>query len=119
MRKFLSGLLLLTGLLPAVTAQSFYDLNTIQTIEINFDQPDWDYQMDTTKIGASITFIVAAYISINGVQLDSVGVKYKGNSSYDSTYIKNPLHVHSTNFKISLTRVITISNSETDTVTLP
>lgn len=93
MRKFLSGLLLLTGLLPAaVTAQSFYDLNTIQTIEINFDQPDWDYQMDTTKIGVD-TFIVAAYISINGVQLDSVGVKYKGNSSYDSTYIKNPLHI--------------------------
>jgi hypothetical protein len=71
---------------------SFYDPLTIQKIEINFSQPDWDYQLDTAKEGND-GYVVAQWIKINNVQFDSVGVKYKGNSSYDSTYLKNPLHI--------------------------
>lgn len=48
--------------------------------------------MDTAKYGKE-GYTLASYVKINGVKLDSVGVKYKGNSSYDSTRQKNPLHI--------------------------
>jgi hypothetical protein len=79
-------------------AQSLYDINTIQIIEITFSQPDWDYQMDTSKYGAD-QYIMADLVVINGVSYDSVGVKYKGNSSFDSTRIKNPIHIELNNIK--------------------
>lgn len=93
MRKIVTGFLVLIFCFHSIKAQQgFYDLSTIQKIEINFSQPNWDYQMDTAKIGSD-DYIMADWVKINGVLFDSVGVKYKGNSSYDSTYIKNPLHI--------------------------
>ena len=77
---------------------SFYNLNTVQNIEIFFSQPNWDYQMDTAKFGAE-GYIMAQLVKINGQSFDSVGVKYKGSSSYDSTYVKNPLHISLDEFK--------------------
>ncbi|MDO8897025.1 MAG: hypothetical protein Q7V19_05195, partial [Bacteroidales bacterium] len=87
--------LLLFGLLFSISSYSqdaFYDLSTIQQIEIFFLQPNWDYQMDTAKHGAE-GYIIADRVVINDVEFLNVGVKYKGNSSYDSTYRKNPLHI--------------------------
>ncbi len=81
-----------------VLSQSLYDQSAIQRIELFFSQPDWDYQMDTAKHGAD-SYIFADYVLINGSQFDSVGVKYKGNSSYDSTYKKNPIHISLNEFK--------------------
>lgn len=77
---------------------TFYDLNTLQRIDITFSQPDWDYQMDTAKAGAD-SYIMAQTVSINGNVFDSVGVKYKGNSSYNASYVKNPLHLALDEFK--------------------
>jgi len=73
-------------------AQDFYDADTLQKIEIQFSQPDWDYRMDTAKAGSD-GYLLADWVKINNVQFDSAGVKYKGNSSYDSTYAKNPIHI--------------------------
>lgn len=70
----------------------FYNTDTIQKIELYFAQSNWDYQLDTAKTGAD-GYIIADWVKINGNQFDSVGVKYKGNSSYDATYQKNPLHI--------------------------
>ena len=78
--------------------QTFYDLNTIQKIELYFTQSNWDYQLDTAKIGAD-GYIMAQWVKINGVEFDSVGVKFKGNSSYDSTYLKNPYHISLSKYK--------------------
>ena len=71
---------------------SFYDVNTIQKIEIVFNQSNWDYQMDTSRLGLD-GFVHADTIKINGFILTNAGVKYKGNSSYDSTFLKNPVHI--------------------------
>ena len=73
-------------------AQSFYDLGTIQKIEIWFSQSNWDYQMDTAKAGAE-GYIKADWVKVNGTLFNNVGVKYKGNSSYNIASIKNPLHI--------------------------
>lgn len=71
---------------------TFYDVSTIQRIDIYFSQANWDYQMDTAKYGAE-GYVVADSVLVNGLAFDSAGVKYKGNSSYDSTYLKNPIHI--------------------------
>jgi spore coat protein CotH len=42
---------------------------------------------------------MSSLVRINGISYDSVGVKYKGNSSFDSTKIKNPLHISLNEFK--------------------
>src|SRR3989338_2016746 len=91
-RVFLTLLFLILMCQNVLSQTTFYDLNTIQKIEITFTQPDWDYQMDTSKTGSE-GYTMASSVLINGVLFDSVGVKYKGNSSYDSTRIKNPLHI--------------------------
>ena len=77
---------------------SFYDVNTIQLIEITFAQTNWDYMMDTAKAGSE-GYIMASMVKINGVEYDSVGVKYKGNSTYRPNQVKNPLHIELDTYK--------------------
>jgi hypothetical protein len=77
---------------------TFYDLGTIQKIEVYFSFPDWDYRLDTAKHGAE-GYVMADWVKINGAYYDSVGIKYKGNSSFDSTYEKNPVHISLDEFK--------------------
>jgi spore coat protein CotH len=72
-------------------AQSFYDINTIQQIEIFFPFSNWDQKLDSAS--ATESYIVADSVRVNGVTFDSVGVKYKGNSTYSATYKKNPFHI--------------------------
>ena len=97
MRTYLFILLLLVS--STIKSQTtFFNLDTVQKIELFFSQTNWDYQMDTAYAGAD-SYTLADSVRINGVTLDSVGVKYKGNSSYDSTYIKNPLHIALSKFK--------------------
>ena len=54
------------------SAQNFYAVDTIQQIEINFSQPNWDYILDTSKQGSD-GYTMAQWVKINGVQFDSVG----------------------------------------------
>ncbi|MES2515396.1 MAG: CotH kinase family protein, partial [Bacteroidota bacterium] len=98
MRLSILSFLSLIILCGKFSAQNFYDQNTIQKIEIQFGQSNWDYQLDTAKAGAE-GYVMAASVTINGVYFDSVGVKYKGNSSYNPTYTKNPLHIELDGFK--------------------
>ena len=62
-------------------AQGLYDSATITLIEIDFSQSNWDYMLDTAKAGSE-GYIMSQTVTINGVSFDSVGVKYKGNSTY-------------------------------------
>src|SRR5688572_8677980 len=77
---------------------AFYNTATIQKIEINFVSPNWDYMLDSAKHNSD-QYIEASWVKINGLQFNNVGVKYKGNSSYDSTFEKNPLHIELNHFK--------------------
>ncbi|CAN5207750.1 hypothetical protein BH09BAC5_BH09BAC5_16320 [soil metagenome] len=71
---------------------NLYAEDTIQVIKITFSYPNWDYMLDTAKLGSD-SYILATQVIVNGVVYDSVGVKFKGNSSYDSSQSKNPLHI--------------------------
>jgi len=97
MKKYLPFLLfLLFGL--NTYAQSFYDLNSIQNIEITFAQSNWDQLLDAEKAGND-GYIMAQSVAINGIVFDSVGVKYKGNSTYNPNQTKNPFHIELNTYK--------------------
>ena len=81
-----------------VSQSSFYDMNTIQLIELTFTQSNRDYMMDTVKAGSEGYFMVSK-LKINGVEYDSVGVKYKGSSTYRVSQVKNPLHIEQDTYK--------------------
>jgi spore coat protein CotH len=81
-----------------LSQSAFYNLQNVQTIELFFSASNWDYQLDTAKLGQE-EYTYCDSVKINGVLFDSVGVKYKGNSSFDSTFKKNPLHIELNTFK--------------------
>lgn len=93
MQKNIFSFLMLCVIIATNTfAQGFYDINTLQKIEITFPTSNWDYMMDTAKNGSE-GYILASSVVVNGVVFDSVGIKYKGNSSYSANNAKNPLHI--------------------------
>lgn len=74
-------------------SQDFYDINTIQTLEINFVWNNWDAKLDSLKATGNGDGRLIANVKINGTNFDSVGVRYKGNSTYRPYYAKNPFNV--------------------------
>ena len=79
-------------------AQYFYNLDTIQTIKITFAQSNWDYLLDNAYSSTG-DYIMAESVEINGELFDSVGVKYKGNSTYQANQTKNPFHIELDTYK--------------------
>lgn len=71
--------------------QSFYDINTVNEIEITFEQSNWDQLLD--QLAAAGEERLLGSVSINGEVFDSVGVRYKGNSSYSANQVKNPFNI--------------------------
>lgn len=71
--------------------QTFYDENTIQDIRIVFSQTNWDALLDAAE--PTDAYVQATSITINGTVINNVGVKYKGNSSYNASQVKNPFHI--------------------------
>ncbi|MFK7843868.1 MAG: CotH kinase family protein [Rhodothermales bacterium] len=92
MKKTIYILALFFGITPSVYAQNFYDIDTINTIELTFTESNWDQILDDLYAEGEEDRLVGTAI-INGVQYDSVGVRYKGNSTYNPNQIKNPLNI--------------------------
>ncbi|SRX74386.1 hypothetical protein AEQU3_01364 [Aequorivita antarctica] len=91
------GTLMLTAVVSIFASQKsfsqdLYDINTIQTIEIVFTQSNWDELLDLEMAGDN-NYTQAESVTINGELFETVGVKYKGNSSYNPNYNKNPFHI--------------------------
>ncbi|KAA3600956.1 MAG: T9SS C-terminal target domain-containing protein [Calditrichaeota bacterium] len=85
-----SSILLLVSL--NLFGQGFYDTNTINTIEITFAESNWDQILDNYYSAGNDDRLIGTAL-VNGVQYDSVGVKYKGNSTYSANNAKNPLNI--------------------------
>ncbi|MDX1911667.1 MAG: CotH kinase family protein [Saprospiraceae bacterium] len=77
----------------SLCAQNIYDPAVVQDIRIVFFQNNWDAQLDSLKAIDNGDYLLAQSVEINGQLFDSVGVKYKGNSSYNPNNAKNPLHI--------------------------
>ncbi|MFZ5980995.1 MAG: CotH kinase family protein, partial [Candidatus Zixiibacteriota bacterium] len=71
--------------------QDFYDIDSINTIDLIFAESNWDHILDSLyAVGEDR---MAGTAVINGETFDSVGVRYKGYSSYNPQNIKNPLNI--------------------------
>ncbi|MFT5620221.1 MAG: hypothetical protein ACI825_001804 [Planctomycetota bacterium] len=76
----------------ALKSQNLYDLNSINNIEITFTQTNWDQILDTYYANGLDERLMATVV-INGENFDSVGVKFKGNSTYNANNAKNPFNI--------------------------
>ncbi len=92
MRKIIFVLPLIFSAFISFAQTSFYDINTIQRIELFISQPNWDFQLDTLKTGSD-GYLMIDSAKVNGVSFRKPGLKYKGNSSYDPNIVKNPFHI--------------------------
>lgn len=64
-----------------LAAQDLYSLTKISEVRLTFADPDWDHKLDSMKQSGSEGRLFAI-VTIDGARFDSVGVRYKGNSSY-------------------------------------
>ena len=74
-----------------LSAQDFYDTTTIQEVRLTFSEPDWHETLSTMKKRGNDRLV--AKVSVNGEVFDSVGVRYKGNSSFNATELKKPFNI--------------------------
>ncbi len=77
--------------LASLNAQNFYDPSQVNTIQLYFTQSNWDQILDNLYAQGEERLLGTAII--NGVTYDSVGVRYKGNSSYNPNRTKNPFNI--------------------------
>ena len=73
-------------------SQEVFDVG-VRTIEIFFSEPNWDDTLDIYYANGNGERLVADSILIDGKADNNVGVKYKGNSSYNVSNIKNPMNI--------------------------
>ncbi|WP_051568613.1 CotH kinase family protein [Crocinitomix catalasitica] len=88
-------LITLLGCLAVITignAQGTYDVSSITLIEIEFEEENWDALMDANYAADADERLVGD-CKVNGVEYLSVGVAFKGNSTYNATSLKNPLNI--------------------------
>jgi len=79
--------------IPAtLIAQDFYTPNQVNEIRLYFTQNNWDQILDNL-VAAGQDGRLTGNAVINGVTYNSVGVRYKGNSSYNPNFAKNPFNI--------------------------
>ncbi|MBI5540411.1 MAG: CotH kinase family protein [Bacteroidia bacterium] len=91
-RVFFLILLFISFSLQSKSQNDFYDNNNVREIRLYFSQSDWDHKLDSLFVEGLEGRLLAS-VTIDGVALDSVGVRYKGYSSVDTATVKNPLNI--------------------------
>jgi hypothetical protein len=91
MRRLMLSAILLIGLFSWLSAQDLYDPAIVQEVRLYFTQSNWDYLLEQLYLQGEERLIGTAVI--NGVPFDSVGVRYKGNSTYSPIRAKNPFNI--------------------------
>ena len=77
--------------------QSLFNNAVVHKVEIEFFDDNWDHLLDSLASDGfgtgSGTGRILAHVTINDTPFDSCGVRYKGNSSMDTTSNKNPFNI--------------------------
>ena len=81
MRKTVVLLVLISSTLVSFS-QDVFDIG-IRKIEIFFNEPNWDDSLDVYYANDIGERLIADSVLIDGISDHDVGVKYKGNSSYN------------------------------------
>ena len=75
-----------------IAQANFYNVDLIPEIRIYFEQPNWDHILDSLYVDGNQERLLAS-VRIDGVVLDSVGIRYKGFSSVSTDRDKNPFNI--------------------------
>lgn len=87
------SIILCVSISIGIKGQELYDNNSITSIDIYFSQSDWDYILTNLYEQNPDDYLMADSVVINGSSKDSVGVKYKGNSTFSPENSKNPFNI--------------------------
>ena len=71
---------------------SFYDIDKVREIRIDFYEKNWDHILDSLYIKGDKDRMLGA-VTIEGERFDSVGIRYKGFSSVSVDRLKNPFNI--------------------------
>jgi hypothetical protein len=82
MRKFCWFLLLIIATNASAIDKGLYDVTVLRTVELRFNQSDWWQQLINHNAAEEN---IAATLIVDGLTLDSVGVRFRGNTSYSAT----------------------------------
>lgn len=92
--SFLCFVFICTSWAQEPPEDDFYSTSRIAEIKVTFDTPDWEAELHKKKKRKKR---LLASLEIDGVKYDSVGVRYKGNSSYNYSrkmkYRKLPFNI--------------------------
>ena len=91
MRKILLCAVLIGSYLSSFS-QDVFDIG-VRNIDIYFSQNNWDDSLDIYYANGLNERLVADSIVIDGIMDPNVGIKYKGNSSYNVANVKNPMNI--------------------------
>ncbi len=83
MKKFLAAIIFLLFLGLFSNAQGLYDLEHIPEIQVTFAESNWASLLDKMKAKGNKKRL-SATVEIDGQVFKEVGVRYKGNSSYNN-----------------------------------
>jgi hypothetical protein len=94
-KRFLVLFVFLSGFCvgPVFSQSDFYELNSVREIRIHFDEPNWKHLLDSLYINYGEDGRLLGDVSIDGITLNNVGVRYKGYSSWSSTQVKTPFNI--------------------------
>lgn len=73
-------------------SQGLYDIETVEDVKIYFYEKPWNAHLKKLKKEQSKERILAKLV-YKDQTIDSVGIRYKGNSSYSSYHKKNPFNI--------------------------
>lgn len=79
MNRFLTLLFFLC--LGSLSAQDIFDINQVREVKIEFEDEKWNDVLDSLKQNGENERLIGKVV-FNGMTYDSVGIRYKGNSSY-------------------------------------
>ncbi len=91
MRKLILSILLISSSFSSF-CQDVFDVG-VRNIEIFFNEPNWDNLLDSYYANNIGERLIADSVIIDGEVDQDVGIKYKGNSSYNVNNVKNPLNI--------------------------
>lgn len=77
-------------------SQNLYSDTTVLEFRIEFSQPNWQTLL---KNNVATESDIPATLIVSGVRYDSVGIRYKGNSSYNVSSDKKPFNISMDTYK--------------------
>ncbi len=95
MKKIFSALIFSFPLLlfaqPGQITRPFFDKNTIGEIRLTLPVANWNDALDSLRIYGEGMLVGSAII--DGVRYEGVGVRFRGNNSYQTGLKRNPFHI--------------------------